>query len=348
MGKPVDIMLSFRNAGLTALSDVRVAVSLQPGSSPGEILFDETVAPGASSHARRFTIPCIPGGRTVVEAYITGEADPVSAADDTVRVTLDIPVAPGTVILNEIMAAPGHGPEWVEVYNTSEWPVSLLGWKLRDGAGKDSGPLGAVAVNGGGYGVIGAGEPDGTIPGDVPFIRAVRFPVLNNDGDTVVLAGYDGAVQDSVGYTETTTGVSRERISADRKNGSGAWDLCVDPAGSTPGRANSILFDGGGGTSKGVKLKVEPNPFDERTVVSFELPFALARVRLDVYDRKGRKVATLRDGIDSGSRWETSWDGRSGGKRLPAGAYILYLEALDRNTGGIATVRTPLVIARKL
>ncbi len=349
MGKPMDIVVSFKNGGLAAVTGARVALSLKPGKSLGEVIFEGAVEPGAWSETKRIAIPRMPGGRSVVEAVLIGDMDPAGAADDTARAAVDVPVAPGTVILNEIMAAPSHGPEWVEIYNIADAPVSLLGWSIHDGGGKDSNAFGPALVEAGGYAVIAGGEPDFSVPQDVVVVRAGRFPSLNNDGDAVVLAGFDSAAQDSAAYKDAFSGVSLELVSPDLRGGSGAWDRCVDPAGSTPGRANSILFDGGGsGTAKGVALKVTPNPFDERTVVSFELPFPLARVRLDVYDRRGRKVATLRDGTDSGSKWETSWDGRSGGRRLPAGAYILFLEALDRSSGATVTLRTPVVIARKL
>ena len=265
------------------------------------------------------------------------------------RFAIECAASPVTGVLSEFMAAPDMGPEWVEVYNTADVPVSLLGWRIRDGAGKESDGLDAACIPTNGFAVISGGEPEFNVPSGVEVLRVGRFPSLNNDGDSVALVGYDGTVQDSMAFRNATSGASLELISPDRKGIDDAWSRCVDTGGSTPGRSNSIYFDeSGSGTRKDVNLKVTPNPFEERTIISYSLPFALARVRLEVYDRMGRKAAVLRDGTDSGSKWETAWDGRSGGQRLSSGSYILVLEALDRSSGSTVTTRIPVVIARRL
>lgn len=347
MGKPADIVVSFRNGGLGVVLGVRVVLFLKPGGPVGEAVFDGAVEPGAWSETQKITIPRMQGGRTTVEAVIAGNFDPAGAADDTMRVVVDVPVLPGTVVLNEVMAAPDHGPEWVEVYNTADVPVSLSGWRIRDRSGKESDTIDTACVPLYGFAVISGGEPEFNMPPGTTLVRARRFPTLNNDGDSVTLMGYDGAVQDSMVYGGADAKVSLELISPNRRGNVDAWSRCVDTEGSTPGRTNSIYF-GGSETPEDVSLKVTPNPFFQRTVISYQLPFPLARVNLFIYDRRGRKVIILRDGADSGSKWETSWDGRSGGQQLPLGSYILFLEALNRSNGSTVTARIPVVIARKL
>jgi len=263
---------------------------------------------------------------------------------DTLEVTLDVAVTAGSVILNEIMAAPATGqPEWIELLNTGDLPVDLFGYGILDS--KATSP--AVVqrhtfLSGGGYAILAADELPFSLPDEMPVIRTDGFPALNNDGDKVILLDYAGTVADSVSYAATEKGYSLERIDT----GTG-WDTCTDPSGATPGRLNSISFDAGGHV-KSVTIDIDPNPFGYVTTVSYELPFPLARVSLTIYDRRGRQVATLRDGEESGSDWSCTWDGSSGGSRLPAGPYILNLEAIDKRTGRIVTERKVIVIGTKL
>ena len=70
-----------------------------------------------------------------------------------------------------------------------------------------------------------------------------------------------------------------------------------------------------------------PNPFNPSTTIRFDVPFR-ARVRIAVYDVKGRLVTTLVDEmIDRGSRL-TGWDGRdSSGRPAASGIYFCRMEA---------------------
>lgn len=81
----------------------------------------------------------------------------------------------------------------------------------------------------------------------------------------------------------------------------------------------------------GLALSGAPNPFNPRTVISFELP-ETAAATLRVHDAAGRLVRVLADGVTrSAGRHETSWDGLdSGGRLLPAGVYVATIEAAGR------------------
>ena len=78
-----------------------------------------------------------------------------------------------------------------------------------------------------------------------------------------------------------------------------------------------------------------PNPFAGSTTVAFDLPSGGARVRLDVFDPGGRRVAILVDGTLDGGRHVTRWDGidRTGGV-AGAGLYFCRLQA-----GGVSETR---------
>ncbi len=70
-----------------------------------------------------------------------------------------------------------------------------------------------------------------------------------------------------------------------------------------------------------------PNPFGSSTSFSYSLP-KTARVELNVYDLRGRKVRSLRNETQNPGRYVVQWDGRDfNGKRLASGVYLLRLRA---------------------
>src|SRR5262245_24977162 len=76
-----------------------------------------------------------------------------------------------------------------------------------------------------------------------------------------------------------------------------------------------------------------PNPFSSSTAIGFETP-ATGRVKLEVFDAAGRRVATLVDGIVKAGRQTAVWSGTDqSGRAARPGLYLARLE-----TGG--TVET--------
>ena len=79
-----------------------------------------------------------------------------------------------------------------------------------------------------------------------------------------------------------------------------------------------------------------PNPFNPTTSIGFSLPTA-ARVRLEIFDVLGRRLATpLGEGFRtfSAGRHEVRWNGRSqSGAALPSGIYF-YRMAYQAAGGG--------------
>ncbi|MHB9031235.1 MAG: lamin tail domain-containing protein, partial [Candidatus Latescibacterota bacterium] len=348
MGEGLDIFVSCRNGGLASLSGVRVSVRLLPDTPVGVAEFPDEILPGADAPPARMHLSSLPGGLITLMAFVEGEIS--AAEDDTVLIELNVPLPAGTVILNEVMAAPREGPEWIELFNTASVPVSVKGWKVSDSRGVPSeGVKRDVYISAGGYALIAAGATESPAPDGTPWLAVNGFPALNNDGDTVHLLDHSGTMADSVEYTSTTAGFSLELISPRLRGSASAWDFCTTLSGSTPGARNSIYFSRADdqALNGGTGLTISPNPFPEATTISYDLPFPLARVRLTVYDRRGRFVAAVRDAAESGSAWTGTWDGRSGGNRLPIGPYILCFEALNKNTGEMVTIRKAIVVAKK-
>ncbi|MFH1680847.1 MAG: C1 family peptidase [Candidatus Eisenbacteria bacterium] len=83
-----------------------------------------------------------------------------------------------------------------------------------------------------------------------------------------------------------------------------------------------------------------PNPFNPSTEFEYALP-AACPVRLEVFNVRGEKVATLVDGAEEAGRKSVRWDGTNdAGERLASGIYLYRLKAGD------VTRTKKLVIAR--
>ncbi len=73
-----------------------------------------------------------------------------------------------------------------------------------------------------------------------------------------------------------------------------------------------------------------PNPFNPGTTIAYSVPEGTQplRVKLTVYDIRGRTVAVLTDRVQQGGDYTVSWDGTDGsGRRLSSGVYFYRLRA---------------------
>lgn len=93
-----------------------------------------------------------------------------------------ISFVPGSIVINELLSDPGvENEEFVELYNTSNVKIDLLGAKLQDGGG-------SVTIL------------DGFIGPKGFFIVEKPKGNLNNSGDEVFLIDPNGVIVDSVSY----------------------------------------------------------------------------------------------------------------------------------------------------
>jgi hypothetical protein len=79
------------------------------------------------------------------------------------------------------------------------------------------------------------------------------------------------------------------------------------------------------GVTNGHLLRSLPNPFQASVSLQFDAPHS-GRLRLSVYDLQGRRVARVADEVTPSGPRQWSRDGRSGGRRLDAGLYLLHAE----------------------
>ena len=77
----------------------------------------------------------------------------------------------------------------------------------------------------------------------------------------------------------------------------------------------------------GFSIKNSPNPFNDRTVISYTLP-SDAKVTLTIYNVRGQKVKTLVDEFQTAGAKRVIWDGTNkNGEKVASGVYFYRLEA---------------------
>jgi hypothetical protein len=272
------------------------------------------------------------------------------------------------IVINEIMYDPDiDNSEFVEFLNTSNDSVNLGGWRIEDEKGNFF-KLSETTLN---------------IPPDSYFVLAAdslvrlkyslnNYPYvkdidqsslgLTNSGEMILLKDVRGNVIDSVFYFDSwnnknisvTRNKSLERInpllsSNDMKN----WSTSVEPIGATPAAENSIYTVN---LNTSTNISVSPNPFspdndgfEDFTIINYSLTQTVAQVRIKIFDSTGRLVRTLANNQASGSNGSVIFDGLGDdGQALRIGIYIVFLEALNQSSGVIETLKTVVVVARKL
>ena len=249
------------------------------------------------------------------------------------------------VMINEVMARPVDGPEWVELYNRSSDAVHLSGWTLSDLRTTGQFKAGAV-IDGGGYVVV---AEDGDAIGlqfpdlNVPILSLTRWPRLNNGGDGLILRNATATLVDSIFYPAQEASISLERIDITVAGDPDNWLDSQDPRGATPGAANSVQFND---DIVELSVAVDPNPFVDQVAITYRVPSPRLHANLWVFDRTGRRVASLLKSIESGSQRVVNWDGSNdNGQVLKPGIYVIYLE-VSTPEGELFRVRKPVVLAK--
>ena len=75
-----------------------------------------------------------------------------------------------------------------------------------------------------------------------------------------------------------------------------------------------------------------PNPFNARTTIIYDLK-DWSRVRIEIYDIRGRKLRKLLQTTKPPGRHSTSWDGKDGsGRKTATGIYFVRFTAINPNT----------------
>lgn len=274
----------------------------------------------------------------------------------------------GTFVINEIMFDPDvDNSEFVEFFNQSDDSINVGGWKIEDESGN------AFRLS----------DTTFMIPPEKFFLfvsdslaikkyslsnyefkslAGVSSLGLVNTGELILLKDLKGNIIDSVWYSDKwhnknfnkTKNISLERINPGlSSNDPQNWSSSVSLAGATPGEENSIFTDN---LNTEAGISVSPNPFspdndgfEDFCIINYNLSQQVAQVRIKIFDSKGRLVRNLETNMASGSKGSVIFDGTDdGGRALRIGIYIIFLEALSDNSGVVETIKSVVVVARKL
>ncbi len=158
------------------------------------------------------------------------------------------------ITINEIMADPAPQVElpeyeYVEIYNTSEYAISLRGWTLQIGSHTYGFP--ATSIDSNEYIILSTSDGCYYLSQYGRCLDVIgSSTALTNSGQTVTVSDQFGRVISSVTYsddwygnkTKAEGGWSLEKIDPDNAcQGSGNWTASEDRKGGTPGERNSVF-----------------------------------------------------------------------------------------------------------
>jgi hypothetical protein len=256
------------------------------------------------------------------------------------------------IIVNEIMYHPiSDVPEWIEIYNNSEIPIDLLGWMINDQDEYLIGFTQNIIVLPNEYVVITKSE------NEFDFFVQQGFPTLNNSGDNIFLFDLTGKMIDHVDFNIDWgggDGYSLERIThyLDSNNPSN-WGTSVASTGSTPFVENSLFVNK---IETIGTIVLEPNPFspngdgiDDNLIIAYHLPFTRSVLQIDIYDVRGRKIASPIQGEIVSMEGITRWNGHnSSNQKCRVGQYLLVIEATDSYSNNSWKTIERIILAKNL
>lgn len=306
---------------------------------------------------------------TIKSSNWTTSLDPSGSTPGKPNSILNVPdYERNDLVINEIMYDPGSdNSEFIEFLNLSGDSMNVGGWQIVDENG-NSFKLSTIPllVPANSYFILAADSLiilnynlDETV---LKSIAGVSSLGLVNTGELILLKDAKGNVIDSVWYSDkwhndnfnSTKNISLERINPNLgANDPNNWSSSVTPIGATPGKQNSIYTVNPNIESN---ISVSPNPFspdndgfEDFTIINYKLTQATSQVRIKIFDNKGRLVRSLANNQASGSSGSVIFDGiGDDGQTLRIGIYIIFLEAINEGLGVVESMKTIVVVARKL
>lgn|GEM_PF-2315321 len=312
-------------------------------------------------------------------------------SNDTIRFNITLAVPQDSLVINEIMFDPQPAScEWLEVYNRSSRWISLDSARLITGEkrpGEYSHTVKPLLISPNSFGLIAA---DSTLLlQEYPSLRhgmdltglGVSTLDLGKDSCFVTLHNLDSTVIDSVHYfktwqqsllRKTFVGISLERIDAGgASNDPRNWQACIDSAGATPLKRNSIASATKNDTilPAGTSFHADfsPNPFSpdgdgfqDATTLTIQTgdaasgssangsPTSAWAMRVRIYDARGEMVRMLSDATQIVGATAIAFDGkRDNGQTLSPGLYTVLIELTSQSPLRTMRQEIGVVIAGK-
>ena len=327
-----------------------------------------------------------------IEVSITDLADVVGNINSSASGLISQKITPGSVVINEILYDPlsddddnlPDQTEYIELYNTQNYAISLEDIFLNDAPNEDNevNRLDPVSsqfkwIQPNGYFLIYAEDQTFDFSesqlaeyfglesqSDQFTIQVDRSSLsLSASGDAIFISDSSGTTIDSVFYDESwqnpnrvsVDGVALEKINpAGPSNDDSNWSSSTEVSGGTPGQQNSI-FQEPGSAPDNSGISFTPNPFspdddgfEDFLSINYTLDKADYLLRVRIYDRYGREVSELANGKPGGFSGSLIWDGLTdNGNKNRVGIYIVLFEAYNSAAGRDRTFKETVVIARK-
>lgn len=160
---------------------------------------------------------------------------------------------PYDIVIDELMADPAPqvglpNSEWIELRNTSAFPINLRGWKISDASGS-SGGLADFILQPDSFVIVCTGSAVAGLSVFGTTLSVTSFPSLDNNGELLYLVDASGNVIHSVNYSiswyqnelKQDGGWTLEMIDTQNPcSGFSNWKASSDLSGGTPGRKNSV------------------------------------------------------------------------------------------------------------
>lgn len=312
------------------------------------------------------------GSKNII-AYVE-YSDDMRPKDNVRNMVIKIGYPEKCIVINEIMYSPlTDGCEYIEVFNRSQYPVEMAGWKIHDWAERskiNEFKLGNVNffLYPNSYLVLAA---DSSIFKNFEYLKETSYNVfvfnktslsLNNEGDCIVLKDLKENCIDSVCYSPDwnnpeiydVSGRALERINPEiESNDPRNWSTCVLSIGGTPGKTNSIYT---ATLPPAGELYFHPNPFspdadgyEDFCIINYKLPASAGMMNLKIFDSKGRLIRTLANNEPTGPEGKLIWDGMNDDNRkVNMGIYIIILEAFDVNGRNVNRLKGVVVVGGRL
>lgn len=273
------------------------------GSGGDEVWLED----GAGLVIDHTLVPAMPDTATSFSRVPNGTANWVITSNITRGVSNNL------YLMNEIFSrgVPAD-PDWIEIYNASNSPIDITGYKIYDGGGnggtkpKKLFPAGSV-IPANGFLIIVVDDADASGFG------------LGSGGDEVWLEDAAGNVIDHTlvpAMPVATTSFSRV------PDGSDNWVITNT---ITKGTANIFTTDVADEISNPVSFSLSqnfPNPFNPATTISYEIAQE-GFVSLRIYDVLGNEVSSLVNRDQKAGRYQVTFEG----KNLSSGIYVCRLQA---------------------
>ena len=258
-----------------------------------------------------------------------------------------------TIRINEIMSRPADSSgRYIEIYNSSADTIDLSGFSLQEGITKKENkylPIKNLIIYPASYALI---AWDSTLYYSYPKLKdSINVYLsnwtyeINSDKDYIGIFDQSLELMDSCDYSESwhdpkldnPKGVSLEKMNVlASSNIPNSWTSCVSLNGGTPLEQNSVNIK----YESKLIIEIKPNPFSRKNTnqpycqFTYTIPYKTAKINAEIFSEKGVSISKPLEAKYSGSIGEFKWDGiDKNNNEVPIGAYILYFEAIDGDTG---------------